>query len=189
MYKEAELVKKTTKALLEIAKDLQIVGRHDMKKAELIVVILANGFVKAQQEGEAILEVVRINEAESNVVQSKVGPAIIIFEDLESQLAKEVEGEWEEPEGNPSRPIKPKAYYIDNAKVGTIIAFKINGDRVISGMIEEIHKTDFMVKTKNGIKFNVWKKNVVWLKTSARWPRGVYLALKGDFNGECKGTN
>ncbi len=72
-----------------------------------------------------------------------------------------------------------KKKYVENAKIGTIIAFKVNDTKVISGKIEEITKTGFVVKTKNGVRFMVRKKNVIWVKTGQRWPKGVYLALKG----------
>jgi len=75
---------------------------------------------------------------------------------------------------------KCKSSYVDEATIGNIIAFSINETKALSGMIEEISSDSFVVKTKNGITFTVLKKNVLWVKTAGRWPRGIYLALKGE---------
>ena len=83
-------------------------------------------------------------------------------ETFESELALEVEvkqEEWEKityievksipiPEATKTIP-KDKSFYIDEkAKVGVIIAFKVNDVKVISGKIEEIHQDSFVVATK-----------------------------------------
>lgn len=73
-----------------------------------------------------------------------------------------------------------KIDYVEHAKIGTLVAFKVNETKVLSGMIEEIHKAAFVVNTKAGIRFTVIKNNVIWVKTGKRWPKGVYLALKGE---------
>lgn len=125
--------------LLVIAKDLNIKGRHDMRKDALVKAI-ANSL-------EQLPAVSQIPEKES------------------------------------------KASYIENAKIGTIVAFRINDRKTLSGKIEEIHREGFVVETKNGARFNVRRSNIVWVKTGARWPRGVYLALKGDQFCERKTAN
>lgn len=124
------LTSKTAKALLEIAKELDIKGRHAMKKADLV---------------EAILE------------KTTAKPAPIVA-DKKSQ----------------------KEEYLRNATLGALIAFKVNDKKALSGKIVEINEFGFVAKTKNGIKFNVLKHHVLWVKTGDRWPKGVYLALKGE---------
>lgn len=123
--------------LLVMAKELQIRGRHELLKAELIAAI---------RDAQAAKPVPRFSE---------------------------------------------KPNYIENAKIDDIVAFKVNDAKALSGKIEEIHKEFFRVETKNGIKFKVFKSDIIWVKTGARWPRGVYLALKGDVaNGdEIRATN
>ena len=74
----------------------------------------------------------------------------------------------------------PKDSYIDSAKVGVLVAFRVNDHKVLSGMIKEIKKDSFIVETKMGPVFNVPKGKVIWVKTGPRWPRGVYLALRGE---------
>ncbi len=75
-----------------------------------------------------------------------------------------------------------KIEYVDSLVNGQLIAFKIgSGDKekVISGMVKEVNNSYVITETKNGVKFNVKKKNIIWVKTGERWPKGVYLALKG----------
>jgi transcription termination factor Rho len=146
-FSELELEKKTVKELRVIAKEYEIVGRHDMRKAELIKAIdEAQGFEK---------------EIKDCLIENGTFKAI---------------------SDNASR-----KRYIESAKVGFIIAFKVNENRVLSGKIAEIYKDKFVVETKTKVKFMVKKKNVLWVKTGARWPKGIYAALKGglltDGNG------
>jgi hypothetical protein len=85
---------------------------------------------------------------------------------------------------------RPKSDYINNAKIGMIVAFRVNNVKVLSGMIEEIHRNSFAVSTKSGVKFTVEKSNIIWVKTGSRWPKGVYLLLKGGIvSYENTGTN
>jgi transcription termination factor Rho len=74
---------------------------------------------------------------------------------------------------------KSKTEYINNVRVGDLLAFKVNETKILSGKVEQIAKDMLVVETKNGIRFNVRKKNIVWVKTGDRWPKGIYEALKG----------
>lgn len=137
MHKRCELERKRVSELLEIAKRMNIKGRHDMRKSELIDAITSSD-THETQKGQYV----------------------------------------------------SKVQYIDNAKVGTIIAFRVSDRKVLSGKIEEIHSAGFVVSTKNGVRFTVRKKNVVWVKTGSRWPKGVYMELKGEGRiGEYKAAN
>ena len=118
--------------LLFMAKELNIIGRHSMRKQQLV---------------EAI-EALVLKKGDDN--------------------------------------LKQKDEYIENARIGTIVAFKVNESKTISGKIEEIHKNDFVVETKNGVKFTVRKRNVIWVKTGDRWPKGVFEALKGGSSNETR---
>lgn len=124
MHKKCDLEMMKLPALLLIAKERNIRGRHEMRKNQII---------------DAIIET---NEPEA-------------------------------PE------IGDRTKYVDNIRIGVLVAFRVNDQKALSGKIEEIHVAGFVVKTKNGIRFNVRKKNIMWVKTGERWPKGVYLALKG----------
>ena len=172
-FTKSDLEKYTVKQLLEVAKELEVKGRHEMKKAELVDNCLRAEELRCKKNIEVVEQPVKL--------------------DFENELAKEIAQEVWSNEMNvliDTNKNKIKTDYIENAKVGTIIAFQINGSKVISGMIDEIHKNDFVVKTKNSIRFTVRKKNVLWVKTGDRWPKGIYLALKGEgATNECKGYN
>lgn len=71
--------------------------------------------------------------------------------------------------------------YIKKARTGDIVAFKV-GEKVLSGMIRELHRSSFKIETKNGRSFVISFDHVIWVKTNDRWPKWVYLALKGETN-------
>lgn len=148
------LANKTKPELLVIAKELNVVGRHKMKREELVRAIEAMQTMKRKQK-----------------------------ESLEDALAHDAVEQWE----GSSDVVKSesKEAYLNNAKIGTIVAFKVNDKKALSGMITEIHQNGFVVETKSGVKFNVRRKNVLWVKTGSRWPKGVYQALKGEQQNEC----
>jgi len=167
---QKDLEKLTVKELLGIAKRMQVKGRHEMKKAELV---FACTMVDAESEPKEI-------------------PQNVDFEtELANELEpKEIQQMWNGGEIEANTPaIKVKNDYIDNIKLGTLVAFRINEKKLISGMIEQISVHDFKVRTRNGIAFSVRRKNIVWVKTGARWPRGIYLELKGVNSDECKSIN
>lgn len=62
------------------------------------------------------------------------------------------------------------------------IAFKVTPKKALSGKVLQVNESNVEVATKNGIKFTVEKKNILWVKTGSRWPKGVYLLLKGESN-------
>ncbi len=105
---------------------------------------------------------------------------------IEDFIRQNVTAEWDGKDVK--HPIsKSKDEYISNAHVGVIIAFKINEEKALSGKVEEIHENKFVVRTKNGIRFSVLKDNIIWVKTGNRWPKGVYMLLKGG--NENSGNN
>lgn len=79
--------------------------------------------------------------------------------------------------------------YADRADVGDIVAFRaiVSGKtRTLSGKIMNNnvpgpdHKLNYMtVETKYGSQYSLSSKDVLWVKTGDRWPRWVYLELKG----------
>lgn len=195
-----ELEGMTTKQLLEVARGLNIVGRHEMRKTELIEALVkkANEVVAKYPEMVERLEQLAHEDVPDQVRYAAAGlekqllngdsklKPVGLFQSMEQHMIQNATHEWEpiaEGELDLLSLPKPKAEYIDNAKIGTIIAFTVNKSKVLSGMIEEIHKSDFLVRTKSGVLFTVRKKNVLWVRTGKRWPRGVYLAMKGETSG------
>ena len=83
---------------------------------------------------------------------------------------------------------KSKGDYIVDADIGVIVAFRLNFDskakvsltKVISGKILENDNENeqYVVETRNGLKYGVPYSAVIWVKTGNRWPRGVYEEMK-----------
>lgn len=139
------LRQRTVKQLLQLAKNLNVVGRHDMRKNELI-----------------------------EAIAGKLEETYNVAPVSEIKLDKELKGEFQQK--------RPREDYIDNIKIGVLVAFKVGNTKALSGMVSEINKIGFVVETKTGVKYQVSKQNIIWVKTGDRWPKGVYLALKGVVN-------
>lgn len=75
-----------------------------------------------------------------------------------------------------------KQSYVDAIAIGQMVAFKVESNGVtkaISGKIEIVSENKFTVVTKNGAKFDIVADDILWVKTTERWPKGIYLALQG----------
>lgn len=80
-------------------------------------------------------------------------------------------------------------YVNEVAKEGSLVAFR-SGDKMLSGMIVNIYSETgrFDVKTKNSKMFAISKDDVAWVKTGKRWPKGIYLALRGEVTNGNEGN-
>lgn len=74
-----------------------------------------------------------------------------------------------------------KMKYVENAEVGTIVAFKLPDGRVKSAKIERRSTSRRKLKlvTQYGAEFVVPYEDIIWVRTTKRWPKGVYNLLKG----------
>lgn len=147
-----ELKAMTVKELLAVAKQYNVVGRHDMKKDQLIESIVA----------------VETKEVKTQVVHQ---------EKTKMSFEAAVEQEITKPVQKVDINYAAKKRYEETAKIGIIVAFRINENAIFSGKIVEIHSNKFVVQTKSGSKFTVDKKNIVWYKTGKRWPKSIYEEL------------
>lgn len=151
------LNKLTVKELIkQYATPLQIIGRHDMKKSDLV---------------QAILDVYvsQIDDKESGEVED-----VTTTKEVSKEVKKQNRELTEVQKIN-------KARYIDDADVGTIIAFKLPGMKVKSAKIirRSTKNKKFKVQTAYGVEYVVSFDEVIWVKTNKRWPKGVYNLLKG----------
>ena len=155
------LESKTIKELIkEYATPLQIVGRHDMKKAELIQAILMK---YAETEPQKFID----------------GAAT--KEEVETQEPVEKENKKEKGTELTDVQLQNKAKYVENAEMGTIVAFKLPGMKVKSAKLirRSTKNMKFKVETAYGTEFIISYDDVIWVKTNKRWPKGVYNLLKG----------
>lgn len=153
-----KLEKLTVKELIkDYATPLNITGRHDMKKADLIQAILMKYYEEEPDKS------VDATTKEEEKVEEKV----------EKQVKKK-SGLTDVQKANKTR-------YVENAEIGTIVAFKLPGMKVKSAKItrKSSKNRKFKVETTYGTEFVISFEDVIWVKTNKRWPKGVYNLLKG----------
>lgn len=168
---------KTKKELRTLATELEITGRWDMTKPQLIEAILrAKSAKKSNQE----------NVANENLQSAKDETKI------DNQECKdiEVEDKVENESANVKVNMEQKMSYIENIDIGTIIAFRLSNGKVKSAKVtrKSTKNRKLKVETDYGAEYIVSYDDVIWVRTGKRWPRGVYKLLKGqvDANGKEK---
>ncbi len=161
------LQKKTCKELRELAKELNISGRWDMTKDQLIDAILGAEVVKNTNESESAKDECKVDNQE-NVV--------------------EVEDKVEKESANVDVDMAQKMPYIENIEIGTLVAFRLSNGKVKSAKVtrKSTKNRKLKLETDYGAEYIVSFDDIVWVRTGKRWPRGVYKLLKGlvDDNGK-----
>lgn len=162
--------KLTVKELREVAKNLNIPGRWDMTKAKLVEAITGAESEKANVGG--ITKVVDNDINEESATEEKV---------IDNQKAK-VEEETEiEKKSCAAIDTDKRVEYVERVSAGTLIAFRLPSGKVISAKIKRksTKRKLLQVETSYGAEHLVPFKDVLWVRTGKRWPRGVYNLLKG----------
>lgn len=161
------LQKKTCKELRELAKELNISGRWDMTKDQLIDAILGAEAVENTNESESTKDECKVDNQE-NVV--------------------EVEDKVEKESANVDVDMAQKMPYIENIEIGTLVAFRLSNGKVKSAKVtrKSTKNRKLKLETDYGAEYIVSFDDIVWVRTGKRWPRGVYKLLKGlvDDNGK-----
>ena len=161
------LQKKTCKELRELAKELNISGRWDMTKDQLIDAILGAEVVENTNESESAKDECKVDNQE-NVV--------------------EVEDKVEKESANVDVDMAQKMPYIENIEIGTLVAFRLSNGKVKSAKVtrKSTKNRKLKLETEYGAEYIVSFDDIVWVRTGKRWPRGVYKLLKGlvDDNGK-----
>lgn len=140
---------KTVKELREIAKELEIVGRWDMNKTQLI---------------EAIEMAQAVQDLSDEDIEFE-GDCII------------KENNSNQSEGT-QKVTKTTDDYLNNIEAGTLVAFKRNSkDIAMSGKFvsfDENNDNLVYVESRRGTMFKIQKENIIWVKTGSRWPKWVF---------------
>lgn len=161
------LQKKTCKELRELAKELNISGRWDMTKDQLIDAILGAEVVENTNESESAKDECKVDNQE-NVV--------------------EVEDKVEKESANVDVDMAQKMPYIESIEIGTLVAFRLSNGKVKSAKVtrKSTKNRKLKLETDYGAEYIVSFDDIVWVRTGKRWPRGVYKLLKGlvDDNGK-----
>ena len=160
------LQNKTCKELRELAKDMNISGRWDMTKDQLIDAILGAEVLKKNNESESAKDECKIDNHDVVEVEDKVE---------KESASVEVD-------------MKQKMPYIENVEIGTLVAFRLSNGRVKSAKVtrKSTKNRKLKLETDYGAEYIVSFDDIVWVRTGKRWPRGVYKLLKGlaDENGK-----
>lgn len=101
----------------------------------------------------------------------------------EPEVVKENEVEVKETEEQRQQ---KKRSYIENVKIGTLVAFNSYTGKVKSAKVikRSTKNRKLKVVTKYGAEFIISYDDVIWVRTNKRWPKGVYQLLKGVVNNE-----
>lgn len=81
---------------------------------------------------------------------------------------------------------KKTKQYIENAPLGTIVAFTLpNGKVKSAAIINRSSKSQKLkVETSYGKQYIVPYDDVLWVKTANRWPKGIYQKFKSEVEKE-----
>lgn len=109
-------------------------------------------------------------------------------EKTEKKSSKKVEPVKTEEEiaAEEAERLERKKKYVEQAVVGTIVAFKLPSGKVISAAItrKSTKGRKFMVETKYGAEYKISFDDVLWVRTNKRWPKGVYQLFKQNVKAE-----
>lgn len=156
--KRTELEAMKAEELRQMCKNMGISfykGKSRLTKAEMIDKLLC----EVESNGE---EVIEANDKSAEQTKS---------EPVKSQ---------EEIEAEEAAKLAMRAKYIEEAKVGTIIAFRLESGKVISAMIvkKSTKNRKFKVETKYGAEHIVLFDEILWVRTNKRWPKFIYNLFK-----------
>jgi 5,10-methenyltetrahydromethanopterin hydrogenase len=74
-----------------------------------------------------------------------------------------------------------KKKYLDRAKVGTIVAFECaDGTTKSAKILSKNDEHHIVLETAYGTRYVIEQRQILWVKTGPRWPRGIYNQLKGN---------
>ena len=162
--KRTELEAMKAEELRQMCKNMGISfykGKSRLTKAEMIDKLLC----EVESNGE---EVVEANDKSAEQTKS---------EPVKSQ---------EEIEAEEAAKLAMRAKYIEEAKVGTIIAFRLESGKVISAMIvkKSTKNRKFKVETKYGAEHIVLFDEILWVRTNKRWPKFIYNLFKENVKSQ-----
>lgn len=136
---------------------------RSFKKTELIEEIIK---VCSEEDAADDVDSVDVSEVILNLPPVDILPKMPVGEHAESSIDEEA-GNFEQ--------VNKHLEYIENAEVGTIVAFRV-GDKVKSAKIinRSSARRKLKLETAYGRIYVVDYDDIIWVKTSSRWPRGVY---------------
>lgn len=164
--REQELRACNARELMRMATTMGIKGSWDMKKAEVVDAILRAE--DAKDGGAAASE-------QSAKVNGEADNHGTCGDHANDETAIDM---------------AKKMPYIEDADVGTLVAFKLSNGKVKSAKIvkKSSKSRRFMLETAYGAQHIVSYDDIVWVRTGKRWPSGVYRQLKGMVESDGTGV-
>lgn len=164
MSKE-NLQSKTCKELRGRARELNIVGRWEMTKEQLIEAILG---VENAMDSDNMVGIDRSTNDEHKV--DNLGAATGVVAEYK-----------DENESAGAKANDQKMSYVEGVEIGTIVAFRLSSGKVKSAKVvkKSTKNRKLKLETDYGAEYIVSYDDIVWVRTGKRWPRGVYNLLKG----------
>ena len=164
-----QLMKVSCNELRERAKAFGISGRWKMTKEQLIDAIL------------------RADSRAEDATKDDQGESEVDIDKIESNSRDEADDLIDRGLSDDER-AAGRMSYIEDAKPGMIIAFRLLDGRTKSAkvILKSTKNRKFKLETKYGAEFIVSYDDVVWVRYGKRWPRYIYNLLKGGKNGRHK---
>lgn len=164
-YNKNDLVAMKVAELKQVCKEGGIrhyKGKNCFTKVELVEAIL-RAEENVEDNTQSATDEIKNDNHDTEAVSKKEQTAIVV--DMEQKMP-----------------------YIEQATIGTIVAFRLANGKVKSAMIikKSTKNCCFMVETEYKAQYVVDYENVIWVRTGDRWPRGVYRLLKGLVGDEEK---
>ena len=127
--------------------------------------------IRTFKKAELIEEIIKV---QNEIISDESVPE-------KSELEAEKEIKSEKVEISEEERISRKLKYVENAKIGTLVAFKPEVGKVKSAKIikKSTKHRKLKLETVYGAQYIVSYDDIIWVRTSQRWPRGVYNMLKG----------
>lgn len=164
-----ELSTKTVPELRNLAKEMGIAGRWEMNKSQLIEAISNGNPTTEKEDVEDMVEDAEENWGEEEIVNS-------------TDVVKVTKEYTVNGEKRTIACVPPeiKERYVQEAPMGTIVAFELDG-KVRSAKIENRNskKKLLMLKTKPGVEFIVPYSAILWVRSGNKWPDAIYELLTG----------
>lgn len=159
MNKE-DLQKMKCRELFKFATSIGIKGAWKMKKADVIEAIL--GAEKSAEVAESAKENIKIDN-----------PDVEVENKIQKESANIVDVDFE-----------GKMQRIEAIEIGTLVAFKLSNGKVKSAKVvrKSSKNRKLKVETEYGASYIINYEDVIWVRSGKRWPRGVYMMLKGLVN-------
>ena len=118
-------------------------------------------------------------KGKKKLTKAEMVEKILVSNDIQEDILKTIQESAEETTSS------DKSSYVETVQLGTLVAFREpETDKLNTAKVVAKNSKNRMLKliTQYDAEFIVSYDSIVWVKTGARWPRGIYNELKGISN-------